>query len=62
MRRGSRLPYGESMEISAATLTRARNSLGSDRNGRRDSAYGTQNGTQKHWNTINNNHVGNGMV
>ncbi|XP_026740740.1 gonadotropin-releasing hormone II receptor-like isoform X2 [Trichoplusia ni] len=62
MRRGSRLPYGESMEISAATLARARNSLGSDRNGRRDSAYNTQNGSQKHWNTINNNHVSNGMV
>ncbi|KAL0820618.1 hypothetical protein ABMA28_006456 [Loxostege sticticalis] len=60
MRRGSRLPYyGESMEISAATLARARNSL-SERNGRRDSAYAAQNGTQKHLN--NNNHVGNGMV
>ncbi|KAH9633192.1 hypothetical protein HF086_017747 [Spodoptera exigua] len=61
MRRGSRLPYGESMEISAATLARARNSMGSERNGRRDS-YNAQNGSQKHWNTINNNHVGNGMV
>ncbi|KAJ0174270.1 hypothetical protein K1T71_010416 [Dendrolimus kikuchii] len=61
-RRGSRLPYGDSMEISAATLSRTRHSFGSDRNSRRDSAYATHNGTQKHWNTINNNHVGNGMV
>ncbi|XP_037873389.1 adipokinetic hormone receptor isoform X1 [Bombyx mori] len=61
-RKGSRLPHGESTEISAATLSRARHSNGSDHNGRRDSSYANQNGPQKHWNTINNNHVTNGMV
>lgn len=54
-RRGSRLPYGDSMEISAATLNRARSSLNS--HGRRDSAYGHHNGNHKHWNVVNNNHV-----
>ncbi|XP_073953988.1 adipokinetic hormone/corazonin-related peptide receptor variant I-like [Choristoneura fumiferana] len=53
-RRGSRLPFGDSMEISAAALARVRHSL----HARRDS-YVTHNG-HKHHN--NNNHVGNGSV
>lgn len=58
-RRGSRLPYGESMEISAATLARARSSIGHDKNGatsRRESDFSSH----KH---INNNNIhGNGIV
>ncbi|XP_049877285.1 gonadotropin-releasing hormone II receptor-like [Pectinophora gossypiella] len=60
MRRGSRLPYGESMEISAATLARARSSVISERQSRRDSAYAS-NGSQKHYHN-NNNTFSNGMV
>ncbi|CAG9795886.1 unnamed protein product [Diatraea saccharalis] len=57
-RRGSKFPYyGESMEISAATLARARHSL-VEHNDNKEAAY-INNGSVKH---INNNHVGNGMV
>ncbi|XP_045452589.1 adipokinetic hormone/corazonin-related peptide receptor variant I [Melitaea cinxia] len=58
LRRGSRFHHGDSMEISAATLARARCSIQSERNIRRDSAFGIQNGSQKH---INNNNI-NGVV
>ncbi|XP_063540831.1 adipokinetic hormone/corazonin-related peptide receptor variant I-like isoform X2 [Cydia strobilella] len=54
-RRCSRLPLGDSMEISASTLARARHSL----HGRRDS-YVTQNGHNHHNN--NNKYVDNGIV
>ncbi|XP_026320806.1 putative gonadotropin-releasing hormone II receptor [Hyposmocoma kahamanoa] len=54
VRRGSRFPYGESMEISAATLARARNSIVSHR---RDSFV--PNGS-KHFH--NNNNKCNGML
>ncbi|XP_050352660.1 adipokinetic hormone/corazonin-related peptide receptor variant I isoform X1 [Nymphalis io] len=58
-RGGSRFHHGDSMEISAATLARARCSLQSDRHSRRDSAFGIHNGSQKNFN--NNNNV-NGVV
>ncbi|XP_061721018.1 adipokinetic hormone/corazonin-related peptide receptor variant I isoform X2 [Cydia pomonella] len=54
-RRGSRLPFGDSMEISASALARARHSL----HGRRDS-YVTHNGHKHHNN--NNKYVDNGIV
>ncbi|CAH2089309.1 unnamed protein product [Euphydryas editha] len=58
LRRDSRFHHGDSMEISAATLARARYSIQSERNIRRDSAFGIHNGSQKH---INNNNI-NGIV
>ncbi|GBP57200.1 Gonadotropin-releasing hormone II receptor [Eumeta japonica] len=62
VRRGSRLPYGESMEIPAAALARARGSF-ADRSAasfRRDIGFVFQDGTHKHIN--NNTHVNNGLV
>lgn len=59
-RRGSKLPYGESMEISAAALARAK-TVAQERNGssvRRDSTLNTKNGAQK----VNNNNDVNSVV
>lgn len=60
LRRGSRFPHGDSMEISAATLARARSSIQSERYSRRDSAF-NHNGSHKNFNNNNNNNI-NGIV
>ncbi|XP_023939972.2 adipokinetic hormone/corazonin-related peptide receptor variant I [Bicyclus anynana] len=57
-RRGSRFPHGDSMEISAATLARAKNSF-QDRHLRRDSAF-VHNSSQKQ--ILNNNNNVHGIV